>query len=78
MPAFNPQYPPTENSLNRLRLVVGPGQALRGRSGYELLSSLALNHLIEQRAHPGSYPPEMDARMVWCRGKAERLIPERS
>lgn len=69
MTVFNPQYPPTTNSLNRLRLVAGCDHlwpdSVRGKSGYELLSSLALNSLIEQHASPDSYPAEMDARMAW-------------
>lgn len=48
--AFDPRYPPTSNSLNRLRLEAEslPLPAnVRGKAAYELLSSLALDGLIQ-------------------------------
>ncbi len=44
---FDPRYPPTTNSLNRLRLA-GPlvPAELQGKTGYELVSTAALSTLI--------------------------------
>ncbi|MCA9903142.1 MAG: hypothetical protein KC547_04735, partial [Anaerolineae bacterium] len=47
---FDPRNPPTNNSLNRLRLEAAElplPDVLRGKVAYELLSSLALDALIE-------------------------------
>lgn len=44
---FDPRCPPTSNSLNRLRLEAAAlPDILRGKRGYELLSTQALNTLI--------------------------------
>ena len=45
---FDPRCPPTTNSLNRLRLAAAtlPDQ-VRGKSGYELVSTRAVNTLIQ-------------------------------
>jgi hypothetical protein len=45
---FDPRYPPTSNSLNRLRLeAASVPDALRGQWGYTLLSAQTLKMLIE-------------------------------
>lgn len=45
---FDPSFPPTSNSLNRLRLAsAGLPYSLHGKLGYELLSSAALTMLIQ-------------------------------
>ena len=47
MNEFNPLYPPTSNSLNRLKLEAALlPDAIRGKTGYELISTDALNTLI--------------------------------
>jgi hypothetical protein len=48
MTQFDPCYPPTTNSLNRLRLEAAslPDQ-MQGKTGYELLSTLTLRTLIQ-------------------------------
>ena len=45
---FDPRFPPTSNSLNRLRLEAAAlPDAVRGKTGYELLSTTALEALIQ-------------------------------
>jgi hypothetical protein len=48
---FNPRYPDTSNSLNRVVLVDLPGldvtDDVKGKTGYELVSTAALDKLIE-------------------------------
>ncbi|MBZ0290407.1 MAG: hypothetical protein K8I30_22470, partial [Anaerolineae bacterium] len=48
MTDFDPRYPPTTNSLNRLRLEAAMlPDAMRGKVGYELVSTQAVNALIQ-------------------------------
>lgn len=69
--SFDPRYPPTTNSLNRLRLELASPALLPddidGKTGYELLSTRALNHLIEDyiQAHSLAVPELPDDRMAW-------------
>lgn len=49
---FNPRYPDTSNSLNRVVIADLPDIDLRddikGKTGYELVSTFALNHYIDE------------------------------
>ena len=68
---FDPRYPPITNSLNRFRLEVGSRTLLpddiRGQTGYKLVSTMALQTLIEKhlRADAVTAPQQPDDRMTW-------------
>ncbi|MBZ0292531.1 MAG: hypothetical protein K8L99_08170, partial [Anaerolineae bacterium] len=71
MAVFNPRYPSTENSLNRLRLVVADGhllaEATHGKTGYELASTHALVQLIQAHASTSgiAIPDTTTEQLTW-------------